>query len=97
MFDNSEPVIARDSNGVLPFVRANRNDIEITNSVQRHQASIAKSYRLITLCVVFSLSISPHFFERLLLESLSEWGSLAAPTSSNFIGGDRVSALLIYG
>ena len=44
MFDNSEPVIARDSNGVLPFVRANRNDSETTDSVQGHQASIAKSY-----------------------------------------------------
>jgi len=49
----SEPVIAKDSNGTMPFLSQNRNDIEMTDGGQkqdsikikkrRHRASIPKA------------------------------------------------------
>ena len=32
ILSNSEPVIDRDSNGAMPFLRPNRNDIEMTDT-----------------------------------------------------------------
>ena len=53
ILSNSEPVIARDSNGLMPFLPPNRNDIEMTYSGQEqdpikiknkgHRTSIAKA------------------------------------------------------
>ena len=53
ILSNSEPVIARDSNGATPFLLQGRNDIEMTDSGQEqdaiklknkgHRASIAKA------------------------------------------------------
>ena len=53
ILSNSEPVIARDSNGAMPFLPPNRNDIEMNYSGQEqdpikiknkgHRTSIAKA------------------------------------------------------
>ena len=70
----------RNSNGAMPFLSHNRNNIEITSSVQGQHAIKIRTKdnkpllpKLLTMCRVFdSLSIFPHFFEHLLFESLSE-------------------------
>jgi len=43
ILSNSEPVISRDSNGAMPFLPQNRNDIEMADSGQEQDAIKVKN------------------------------------------------------